>query len=233
MYYAATILQMAGFKDHKDSTIVALVVAVTNMIFTSIAITIIDKIGRRRILIVTMLSMILCLIALGASFAVQQEGFFPKQALCEEYLGHCARCVLDDRCGWSIDHCVADVGQNSTLIMSSSCPAKATDRLVTASLVFSLTAYVASYALGLGFVPWVIQSEIFTLILRGKANGIATATNWICNLIIASTFLSMTNALSVPGTFWIYASLSAALWLFIVKWVPEVIIITKERKKVD
>ncbi|CEP19720.1 hypothetical protein [Parasitella parasitica] len=227
MYYAATILQMAGFQDHQNSTVVALIVAVTNMVFTMIAVTMIDKTGRRRILVVTMLSMIICLFALGASFAVQQGGFIAKQDTCLGYASHCARCILDDRCGWSTDQniCIPTHSVNMTALdastVLSTCPEKRIDGLITFVLLFSLTAYVASYALGLGYVPWIIQSELFTLPLRGKANGIATATNWICNLLVASTFLSMTNALSAAGTFWLYAGISAFLWIGIVKWVPE------------
>lgn len=230
MYYAATILQMAGFRNHQNSTLVALIVAVTNMVFTMIAVLIIDKTGRRRILIVTMVCMIISLFALGGSFAIQQGGFIPKQELCENYTVHCSRCILDDRCGWSVDQntCVALSGHDPKDIFgllvddSTFCPAKPSDGFVTFALLFSLTTYVASYALGLGYVPWVIQSELFTLYLRGKANGIATATNWICNLVVASTFLSLTNALTAAGTFWLYASISITLWILIVKWVPEV-----------
>ncbi|KAK4514541.1 uncharacterized protein ATC70_002139 [Mucor velutinosus] len=207
MYYAATILQMAGFQDHQNSTVVALIVAVTNMVFTMIAVTLIDKRGRRCILVITMLSMIVCLFALGGSFAVQQGGFIPKQDECVEYTSHCSRCILDDRCGWSADRNTCAPMSNTTMLYSSlnaTCPEKASDGLITFMLLFSLTAYVASYATGLGYIPWIIQSELFTLSLRGKANGIATATNWVCNLIVASTFLSMTNALSAA-----------------VKWLPE------------
>lgn len=232
MYYAATILQMAGFRDHQNSTLVALIVAVTNMVFTMIAVVIIDKTGRRRILIITMLCMIFSLFILGGSFAIQQEGFIPKQELCQSYISHCSRCILDDRCGWSIDtsSCVALSGHNTSDILGSIfsgdittiCPAKPKDGLVTAVLLLSLTCYVASYALGLGYVPWVIQSEIFSLPLRGKANGIATAVNWTCNLLVASTFLSMTNVFTAAGTFWFYGCISVFLWILIVRWVPEV-----------
>ncbi|KAL7315677.1 hypothetical protein PS15m_004864 [Mucor circinelloides] len=220
MYYAATILQMAGFQDHQNSTVVALIVAVTNMVFTMIAVALIDKTGRRRILVMTMLSMIVCLFALGGSFAVQQGGFIPRQDACEDYTSHCSRCTLDDRCGWSTDQNTC-VPLSSAMMLSTTCPEKATDGLITFILLFSLTAYVASYATGLGYIPWIIQSELFTLSLRGKANGIATATNWVCNLIVASTFLSMTNALSAAGTFWLYAVISILLWIGIVKWLPE------------
>lgn len=224
MYYAATILQMAGFKDHKNSTLVALIVAITNMVFTMIAVIIIDKSGRRRILIVTMLLMIISLFVLGGSFAVQQEGFIPKQNSCDLYVHHCSRCLLDERCGWSMEqNTCLELGSNMTeLNIGLECPLKRTDGIITFVLLFSLTSYVASYALGLGYVPWIIQSELFTLSLRGKANGIATATNWICNLMVASTFLSMTNALSTAGTFWLYTLISIILWLSIIRWLPEV-----------
>lgn len=227
MYYAATILQMAGFQDHQNSTVVALIVAVTNMVFTMIAVTIIDRTGRRRILVITMISMIVCLFALGGSFAVQQGGFIPKQATCLDYVDHCSRCILDDRCGWSMDQNICVPMSNVTIMSSTTlsiCPEKSSDGFITFVLLFSLASYVASYALGLGYVPWIIQSELFTLSLRGKANGIATATNWVSNLIVASTFLSMTNALSAAGTFWLYAGISILLWIGIVKWVPEVFI---------
>lgn len=226
MYYAATILQMAGFQDHQNSTVVALIVAVTNMVFTMIAVALIDKTGRRRILITTMLSMIICLFALGGSFAVQQGGFIPKQDECMDYTSHCSRCILDDRCGWSADQDTCVPISNATMLSTAlaTCPEKASDGLITFMLLFSLTAYVASYATGLGYIPWIIQSELFTLSLRGKANGIATATNWVCNLIVASTFLSMTNALSAAGTFWLYACISILLWIGIARWLPEVCI---------
>ncbi|KAI8637281.1 hypothetical protein BD408DRAFT_375425 [Parasitella parasitica] len=225
MYYAATILQMAGFQDHQNSTVVALIVAVTNMVFTMIAVTIIDKTGRRRILVFTMMSMIVCLFALGGSFAVQQGGFIGKQDTCLGYTSHCSRCILDDRCGWSTDQTTCIPVHRNTAISDATtlsiCPEKPTDGLITFVLLFSLTAYVASYALGLGYVPWIIQSELFTLSLRGKANGIATSINWVCNLVVASTFLSLTNALSAAGAFWLYAGISALMWVGIVKWVPE------------
>jgi SP family myo-inositol transporter-like MFS transporter 13 len=57
-------------------------------------------------------------------------------------------------------------------------------------------------------------SELFKLSLRGKDNRIATAINWIFNLIVAYTFLSMTNALSVAGTFWLYVMILIVLLCF-------------------
>ena len=223
MYYAATILQMAGFKSHQNSTSVALIVAVTNMVFTLLAVRLIDKSGRRRILLTTMVCMILCLLVLGAAFAVQQQGLIPQQSQCLAYGSNCARCLLDDRCGWTDkDQTCIDRRSIQSLVLADTCPRRSMDGLVTAILLTSLTSFVASYALGLGYVPWVVQSELFSLSIRGKANGLATATNWLCNLLVASTFLSITNAISAAGTFWLYACISTVLWFNIYRYLPEV-----------
>ncbi|KAI9499214.1 general substrate transporter [Zychaea mexicana] len=224
MYYAATILRMAGFRDHQNSTTVAIIVSATNMVFTAVAITMIDKVGRRRLLVVTMLIMIAGLIALGATFAAQQ-GFITKQDLCSGYTTHCARCINDDRCGWSIsqDQCMPlDVLGTTDLYQSSTgCPPKSNDTAITGVLLAFLIVYVAGYALGLGYAPWVMQSEIFPIALRGKGTGVATGVNWICNLVISITYLSMINAMTAAGTFWFYAGISLIFWVLVFFFVPE------------
>ncbi|KAI8370650.1 uncharacterized protein BYT42DRAFT_583190 [Radiomyces spectabilis] len=224
MYYAATILRMAGFRDHQNSTNVAMLVAGTNMVFTAVAVCIVDKLGRRRILLVTMLVMMLALIALGSSFAVQQ-GFVPKQSTCAGYASTCARCVQDTGCGWSIsrDTCVPLLNDHLDDIYQgpTGCPAQPNDTMITVALLLSLVIYVASYALGLGYAPWLIQSELFPTAIRGKANGISTATNWLCNLFISSTFLSLTNLITTAGTFWLYAGISLVLWFVLLYLLPE------------
>ncbi|KAI8971950.1 hypothetical protein BDF20DRAFT_915694 [Mycotypha africana] len=223
MYYAATILQMAGFKSNQGSTSVAIIVSATNMIFTVVAILVIDKFGRRKMLLITMVTMIGGLIALGACFAAQQ-GFVTQQYDCSGYSSNCARCVLDDRCGWSIsgNSCIAKSGHLEDIFQSATgCPPKPHDKAITGVLLTFLIIYVASYALGLGYIPWLAQSEMFSMTIRGKANGVATAVNWICNLIISTSFLSMTEAMTTAGAFWFYAGLSALLWVALVKLMPE------------
>ncbi|KAI8076704.1 general substrate transporter [Gilbertella persicaria] len=224
MYYAATILQMAGFRSNEGSTSVAIIVAGTNMVFTAVAISVIDKVGRRKMLLFTMIVMIAGLIALGATFAAQQ-GFVTQQSTCAGYITNCARCVLDDRCGWSIsqDTCIAKTSNSLADILNtaSGCPIQPRDKAITGVLLTFLIVYVASYALGLGYIPWLAQSEMFPMSIRGKANGVATAVNWICNLIVSTTFLSMTEAMTTAGTFWFYAGISIVLWAFLIRLMPE------------
>lgn len=77
------------------------------------------------------------------------------------------------------------------------------------------------YALGLGCVPWLSQSEIFTYPARGLGTGLATATNWAGNLLIGATFLTMMERMTPSGAFGFYAALCAVGWCGVVGWYPD------------
>ena len=85
----------------------------------------------------------------------------------------------------------------------------------------SLTAYVAFFAIGLGPVFWLLISEIFPLAVRGRGMSLATVANWVFNLLVALTFLSIVNALGQSVAFLIYAVMTAAAFVFTLRLVPE------------
>lgn len=69
MYYSATIFALVGFTS---PTLTALTVAVTNFAMTLVALGIIDRVGRRRILLWSMPGMMLGLVAAAAGFSILQ-----------------------------------------------------------------------------------------------------------------------------------------------------------------
>jgi MFS family permease len=87
--------------------------------------------------------------------------------------------------------------------------------------VASLMVYVGSFAVGLGPVFWLILSEIYPLRIRGRAMSVGTAANWSANLIVALSFLTLTQVLGKPATFWLYGAVSVGAWLFAFFLVPE------------
>lgn len=72
MYFSATIFTLVGFKS---PTLTSLTVAVTNFIFTLVALSLIDRVGRRRILLYSLPFMMLGLLlsAFGFSFITLGE----------------------------------------------------------------------------------------------------------------------------------------------------------------
>jgi MFS transporter, SP family, galactose:H+ symporter len=86
---------------------------------------------------------------------------------------------------------------------------------------FSLVLYIASFAVGLGPVFWLLISEIYPLKIRGQAASIATMANWLSNFLVSLTFLSLLNSMGNVLTFLLYAALSAAGFWYCFSLVPE------------
>lgn len=87
--------------------------------------------------------------------------------------------------------------------------------------VSSLLLYIASFAVSLGTVCWLIVAEIYPTRIRGVAMSIATLTGWAMNLIVALTFLPLIDFLGKAQTFWTFAVLSIIAWFFCYFYVPE------------
>ena len=71
-------------------------------------------------------------------------------------------------------------------------------------------AYVASFAISLGPIFWLLNAEIYPLSVRSKAAGIGTMANWTFNFIVSLTFLLLIEALGRSGAFWFYGAIGIA-----------------------
>jgi len=84
-----------------------------------------------------------------------------------------------------------------------------------------LALYIASFAISLGPVFWLMISEIYPLNIRGSAMSIAALCNWGSNFIVALTFPVLLAALGGAGAFWLFAALGIVAWCFVWFLVPE------------
>ena len=81
--------------------------------------------------------------------------------------------------------------------------------------------YMLSFAPGLSPVPWAVNSEIYPTTVRGLAGGIATTGNWVGNIVVSQTFLSLLDALGPAATFNTYAVVVVIGALVAFKFMPE------------
>ncbi len=93
--------------------------------------------------------------------------------------------------------------------------------LASAIAIGSLMVYVASFAISLGPIFWLLNAEIYPLGVRSKAAGLGTMANWVANFAVSLTFLLLIDALGRSGAFWFYAAVSALTLAFCLKLVPE------------
>lgn len=168
IYYAPTILRFAGLSSAPVAILASVGIGVVNVILTVVAMQLIDRVGRRPLLLVSLAGMTLSLFVLGVSFALPR---------------------LSGLLGWIA--------------------------------VSSLMVYVGSFAVGLGPVFWLVMSEIYPLRIRGRAMSVGTVANWSANLVVALSFLTLTQVLGKSATFGLYAAISIGAWLFAFFLVPE------------
>jgi len=70
-------------------------------------------------------------------------------------------------------------------------------------------------------ISWLMPSEVYSTGKRGKAQSIAVTLNRIVSGVIAVSFLSLSRAVTVPGTFFLFCGIAALVtaWYYFV--VPE------------
>jgi sugar porter (SP) family MFS transporter len=167
IYYAPTILKLTGLSTSSAIT-QALSVGITNVIFTIVAILVLDRVGRRPLLIFGTVGCVVSLVALGV--------FFASSTLKHDFSGFALVCLI---------------------------------------------VYIASFAIGLGPVFWLMISEIFPLRVRSAAMSASTVANWGSNFLVSTFFLTLTGAITTQGTFWLYAGFGVAAILFFAWRLPE------------
>src|SRR6184192_2547058 len=166
IYYAPRILQSAGFNSASGAILATVGVGIVNVGMTVLAMYLVDRAGRRPLLLIGIAGMIVTLGVLGLSFR------YPSGQL-----------------AWIA--------------------------------VICLMGYVASFAIGLGPIFWLLIAEIYPLKIRGVAEGTAATFNWASNLIVSLTFLTLVEKLGASSTFFLYTLASVASWLFAYYFVPE------------
>ncbi|XP_004296737.1 PREDICTED: inositol transporter 1 isoform X1 [Fragaria vesca subsp. vesca] len=87
--------------------------------------------------------------------------------------------------------------------------------------VLGLALYIAFFAPGMGPVPWTVNSEIYPEAYRGICGGMSATVNWVSNLIVAQSFLSIAEAVGTGATFLILAVVAVIAFIFVLVLLPE------------
>ncbi|MGA9883925.1 MAG: sugar porter family MFS transporter [Candidatus Acidiferrales bacterium] len=168
IYYAPKIIQSAGIPSASGAILATAGIGLVNVVMTVVSMWLIDRVGRRPLLLVGIAGMAVSLGVLGYVFYSPTHG-----------------------------------GSFATVA------------------VVTLMCYVAMFAISLGPIFWLLIAEIYPLKIRGSAEGVAAGANWAANFVVSLTFLTLLQVIGSSRTFWLYAVLALAAWVFSYALVPE------------
>lgn len=89
------------------------------------------------------------------------------------------------------------------------------------SILVLVMVSIATFAMTLGPITWVVLSEIFPNSIRGTAMALATTSLWIACFILTYTFPILNKMFHASGTFWLYALICFSGFWYILKTLPE------------
>lgn len=202
--YASTIFEQVGFcgRDPVSATFPTVGLGVVKLAATLVSLLLVDRMGRRKTLLLGALIMAVSLICLGVFALVQQQGSSVIRPTCT-------------------DSQPSNHSANATLFVCGSSSSSDVNPGLRYMALAALMAYVAAYSFSFGPVTWLLLSEIFPAAIKGRAMAVSTSVNWATNLVISATFLRTVQLFSLGGVFFGYAILTFLSIIFIFLVVPE------------
>ncbi len=235
LYYSSLIFQTAG--GGKDTALLqAVLIGVVNLIFTIAAMTFIDRLGRKPLLIIGLTGIIIAYVMAGMAFhratykitpesidkivlALQKDKIdSEKIASMVNGLARMTNVEYNNEVAFFKD-VKTNVGSSyeevKEVILQNSIHIQALLVLV------GILLFIASFAISLGPVTWALLSEIFPNRIRGLAISVAGTFNALVSTIVITVFPMELAIIGTANSFFIFAILCTAGLLFVLKYVPE------------
>ncbi|KRE89326.1 D-galactose transporter GalP [Frateuria sp. Soil773] len=95
--------------------------------------------------------------------------------------------------------------------------------------VAMLLLFIVGFAMSAGPLIWTLCSEVQPLKGRDFGIGCSTFTNWIANMVVGATFLTLLDGIGSASTFWLYAALNLVFIALTFWLVPETKGVTLEQ----
>jgi MFS family permease len=227
-YYLPTIFAQAGGGTNvafKQAVLVGLV----NLVMTFVAIRFVDRLGRKPLLAIGATGMAVSLLTCSWAFHAASYQLTEKSFVVLQDNKVPAELINDLK---NSDKTAFNTDKEFTADLEKKLGAERLkpyrDALVTAGLniraslvLFAIIGFVASFAISLGPVMWVLLSEIFPNQYRGVAISLAGFWNSVVSASVTFVFPWELSHFGPAGTFLGYGLMAAAALVFVLLFIPE------------
>ena len=189
-YYSNTIWASVGF-DASQAFLITLVTNTTNVVVTLVAISLVDRIGRKPLLLIGSVGMAVTLGVMAFVFGTAQTC---TQALVDAGQAGCA-----------------DAASIGTPYLTGAAGPIA---VVAANL------YVVFFGVSWGPVVWVLLGEMFPNRIRAAALAVAAAAQWIANFLVSVSFPGMAS-IGLGFAYAVFTVFAILSFFFVAKFVKE------------
>lgn len=224
LFYAPMIFEQTGIGTNA-SFIQAALVGVTNLVFTVIAMLVIDKFGRKPLLIIGMAGIAICLFLLSygfndASYTLTQEAIakLPTEINHEQIVRLQDKVYEND-----LDFkaaLVSTLGEETARVHEATL-VTASAKMNTLLILIGIIGFVGAFAMSIGPVMWVLFSELFPTKIRGIAIAFVGFVNLGIGFLVQLLFPWELSILGNSMTFFLFGVFAVIGFAFIWFKVPE------------
>lgn len=223
-FYAPMIFEQSGIGTDA-SFIQAIMVGITNLVFTILAMLMIDRFGRKPLLLMGVSGMAASLFVLAWGF--HSSSYTLSQSAIEQLPENINKTALMSIADQTFE---SDLAFNEALAGSlgkeeanahSSTIVPAAISTNPMLILIGILGFVASFAISIGPVMWVLFSEVFPNAIRGVAISFVGLVNSAISFLVQWVFPAELEILGNAWTFAIYGFFAAAGLIFIIFKVPE------------
>ncbi|XP_010879046.1 solute carrier family 2, facilitated glucose transporter member 10 [Esox lucius] len=237
LFYASTIFRSAGFESDASAVLASVGLGAVKVVATLASMVFADRIGRRPLLIGGCTVMSVCLIVIGllsgrsalstktscramdnvndTLTTVNQSNF--DISVSQRHGRHYTTGVKDLQYEALRPTGVSATSSSPTPVASPAVH----NGVVNWVILFCMMAVVTAYSVGFGPMTWLILSEIFPAVVRGRAFAFINCFNWASNLIVTFSFLTVIDAIGLSGTFLLYGLAGVGAVVFFYYLLPE------------
>jgi len=190
--YSTLIFKSSG--SDIDSCLSSMLVGAVQVAGTLLTTLIIEKFGRKILLIISDFFICVSMIGVGVFFKMYED--------CQD--------------------CQEESPQlSSTTVSPSVLVSEATVDSIGWLPLVSLMVFIFFFSIGFGPIPWIMNVELMPPEARGIAASICTSFNWIVSYLVAKFIPTLGSAIHASSCYFIFAAIAFVGTIFIIFVVPE------------